>query len=276
MKKLVLVLCLFSTSFFVKAQEFQGVAYYASQTQMKNFSITSNDITPAMKEEMMAKMKKAFEKTFILTFTKTESLYHEEEKLAVPNPSQGSVQVTFSNGSSTKLYKNLKLQNYSTNQDIFGKEFLIEDVLEQYDWKLLNEQKVIGDYNCSKAQLIIPVSENDLKEYQNSKEQQDKNKTAFFSLSEPTERVIEAWYAADIPVSNGPEKYWGLPGLILELHDGSTSLLCSKIILNPKEKTEIRAPKNGKRVNQKEFEKIEEKKLKSMMNEEGVIELRTN
>jgi GLPGLI family protein len=276
MKKIVLVLCLLFANFFVKAQEFQGVAYYASQTQMKNFSISSNDITPSMKEEMMAKMKKAFEKTFILTFTKTESLYHEEEKLEVPNPSNGGVQVTFSNGGSTKLYKNLKLQNYSTNQDIFGKEFLIEDVLEQFDWKLLNEQKVIGDYNCSKAQIIIPVSANDLKEYQDFKEKQEKNKTAFFSLSEPKERVIEAWYSTNIPVSNGPEKYWGLPGLILELHDGSTTLLCSKIILNPKEKTEIKAPKNGKRVSQKEFEKIEEKKLKSMMNEEGVIEIRTN
>jgi GLPGLI family protein len=276
MKKLILTKCFLLLAFVLNAQEFHGVAYYASQTQMKDFNITSDNITPAMKEEMMAKMKKAFEKTYILNFNKTESVYQEEEKLDTPNPSAGGVQIAFSNGGSSKLYKNLKLQNFTTNEDIFGKEFLIEDSLEKFSWILVNEQKSIGNYTCSKAQIVIPVSEQDLKEYQEFKEKQEKNKTAFFSISEPKERIIEAWYTLDIPVANGPEKYWGLPGLILELHDGSTTLLCSKIILNPKEKTEIKAPKNGKKVSQKEFDIIQEKKLKSMTNEDGVIEIRTN
>ena len=96
------------------------------------------------------------------------------------------------------------------------------------------------------------------------------------TLSEPKEEIIEAWYTMEIPVSNGPREFWGLPGLILELHDGNTTLLCSKIVLNPKEKIEIKAPKNGKKVTQKEFDKIQEKKLKSMMDQNGAIEIRTN
>ena len=86
--------------------------------------------------------------------------------------------------------------------------------------------------------------------------------------------IIEAWYAIEIPVSNGPNKYWGLPGLILELHEGETTFLCSKIVLYPKEKIEIKAPKNGKKVTQKEFDEIKEKKLNSMKNEDGVIEIK--
>jgi hypothetical protein len=60
----------------------------------------------------------------------------------------------------------------------------------------------------------------------------------------------------DIPISQGPENYWGLPGLILEVNDGTTTILCSKIVINPKDRKEIKQPKKGTPITQKEFEKI--------------------
>ncbi|MGK4566045.1 GLPGLI family protein [Flavobacterium sp. 3HN19-14] len=72
----------------------------------------------------------------------------------------------------------------------------------------------------------------------------------------PKETTVTAWYTPDIPVNQRPETYWGLPGLILEVNDGKTTILCSKIVLNSKEKAEIKAPKNGQVVSQKEYEKI--------------------
>jgi GLPGLI family protein len=65
-------------------------------------------------------------------------------------------------------------------------------------------------------------------------------------------------------VSQGPEGYWGLPGLILEVNDGKTTILCSKIVLNPKDKAEIKAPSNGKEVSQKEYDEIVVKKMEEM------------
>lgn len=62
-------------------------------------------------------------------------------------------------------------------------------------------------------------------------------------------------------VNQGPESYWGLPGLILEVNDGKTVILCSKIVLNPKEKTEIKAPTKGKVISQKEFDETVLKKM---------------
>ena len=255
------------------AQNFQGIAYYSSQTSMKNFNITSNDMTPDVKEKMMEKMKKAFEKTYILSFNTVESIYSEEEKLAAPKPSSNGVFVGFSGGGS-KYYKNFKTKQYITNLDFFGKEFLVVDSLPKFNWIITGEEKKIGNYTCIKAQIIIPVTEEELKEYEDYKKKLESGKTSFFTPSEPKEKIIEAWYAIEIPVSNGPNKYWGLPGLILELHEGETTFLCSKIVLNPKEKIEIKAPKNGKKVTQKEFDEIKEKKLNSMKNEDGVIEIK--
>ena len=80
----------------------------------------------------------------------------------------------------------------------------------------------------------------------------------------PKEIVITAWYSPEIPVNQGPENYWGLPGLILEVNDGKTSILCSKIVLNSKDKVEIKAPTKGKQVTQKEYDEIVKNKMEEM------------
>jgi GLPGLI family protein len=275
MKNLLIVLFSFIITNAL-SQNFQGIAYYSSQTQIKDFNISGEGITPDIKEKMMEKMKKAFEKNYILTFTNFESVYAEEEKLDAPNPSGNRISMGFSGGNNSKYYKNFKNKQFINNNDIFGKEFLITDSLEKFDWKITEEQKKIGNYTCNKAQIIIPVTEEDIEEYEEFKKKQEGNKTSFMTISEPKDEIIQAWYTMEIQVSNGPREFWGLPGLILELHDGNTTLLCSKIVINPKEKIEIKAPKNGKKVTQKEFNKIKEDKMNSMMNENGAIEIKMN
>ena len=51
----------------------------------------------------------------------------------------------------------------------------------------------------------------------------------------PKEIEITAWYTPQIPINQGPGEYWGLPGLILEINADRTTILCSKIIMNPSE-----------------------------------------
>ncbi|MBT8393706.1 MAG: GLPGLI family protein, partial [Bacteroidia bacterium] len=79
------------------------------------------------------------------------------------------------------------------------------------------------------------------------------------------ERITTAWYTPEIPVNNGPEDFFGLPGLILEINDGDLTLICSKVVLNPSEKVKIIEPAKGKVVAQQEFNEIMEKKNKEMM-----------
>ncbi|MGH2195794.1 GLPGLI family protein, partial [Enterococcus faecalis] len=70
--------------------------------------------------------------------------------------------------------------------------------------------------------------------------------------------------APEIPINQGPENYCGLRGLILAVTDGRTSILCSKVVMNTKEKTEIKPLKKGKQVTQAEFDDIMEKKTNEM------------
>ncbi|HEY0091949.1 MAG TPA: GLPGLI family protein, partial [Flavobacterium sp.] len=92
----------------------------------------------------------------------------------------------------------------------------------------------------------------------------DKKTNFMDEIEMPKETTITAWYAPEIPISQGPENYWGLPGLILEVNDGKTSILCSKVVLNVKEKATIKAPEKGKVVGQKEYDEIVVKKMEEM------------
>ena len=83
---------------------------------------------------------------------------------------------------------------------------------------------------------------------------------------EETMIVIEAWYTPQIPVAQGPAEYWGLPGLILEVSAGNTTLLCSEIILNPKEKVTITAPDKGENITKKGYTSNIRKKMVEMRN----------
>jgi len=217
-------------------------------------------------------MKKAFEKTYVLNFNKYESIYFQEEKLESPGKN-GPSNFIFKSNTDGKKYKNVKEKIEISEEDDFGKEFLVTDSLKNWNWKLENETKKIGNYTCYKAVAIIPVSEEDKKEYEENKNKKGDGKTQFITVLEPKEETITVWYTLEIPVSQGPDQYWGLPGLILEANDGHTIFLCSKITLNPKEKKEIKRPKKGKKVSKKQYNDILEKQLENMKDSNGNINI---
>ncbi|WP_298139302.1 GLPGLI family protein [Flavobacterium sp.] len=262
-------------------KDFQGMAVYESKTSTAEFKSRmdgNKDITPEMQKMIEERMKKMFEKTFILNFDKTSSIYKEEEKLDAPGQGGGGMRMMSSMmGGGGTYYKNAKDKMYTVDKEFMGKEFLVKDTLTNYKWKMEGETREIGGYVCYKATAVIPASKTDFRNFRPKKEEdlkkaeekakaEGEKKTSFFDeVDLPKDITITAWYTMDIPVNQGPEAYWGLPGLILEVNDGKTTILCSKIVLNPKEKAEIKAPNNGKQVSQKEYDEIVMKKMEEMM-----------
>ena len=262
--------------FIVEAQEFQGKAEYFSKRVFSekievNKAAGENEMSPEMEKAFQEAMKSASEKKYTLSFNKSECLYEEQEQLEKPEaPANGGFSISVAFSGEGKKYLNLKDKICIEEADIFGKEFLIVEPLEKPDWKLLNETKKIGDYNCFKAELTVQVTEKQRKEYEEFLKK-EAVKPALFKMDEPKDKVIMAWYTPEIPVSFGPNKYWGLPGLILEINEEETIILCSKVTLSNKEKSKIKVPNTGEKVTQKKFDEIEKKKMDSMKNEDGVI-----
>jgi GLPGLI family protein len=296
MKKAILLLLFVFIYTNTQAQkDFQGMAIYESKTSMADFKIRmegNKNINPDMQKMMEERMKKMFEKTFILNFDKSASIYKEEEKLDA-SPQGGGIRMMSSmTGGGGTFYKNVKDKAYTVDKEFMGKEFLVKDSLVSLNWKMEAETRVIGGYTCYKATAVKEASKTDFRNFRPKKEEEPKKdadkpaeakKTNFMDAVElPKEITITAWYTPEIPVNQGPEGYWGLPGLILEVNDGKTIILCSKVVLNPKEKAEIKAATKGKVVSQKEYDETVMKKMEEFreMNQgrggRGGMEIRIN
>ncbi len=290
MKKIVFAVAFLFVFAASNAQkDFQGMAVYESKTSTADFKKRfegNKDITPDMQKTIEERMKKMFEKTFILNFDKQASIYKEEEKLDAPGQGNGGGMRMMSNmmGGGGTYYKDVKQKAYSVDKEFMGKEFLIKDSLKTYKWVMEAETRQIGGYTCYKATTVIPASKTDFRNYRpradrdNAKKDDSKKddskatdtkatdgkekKTSFLDeIDLPKEITITAWYTPEIPINQGPEGYWGLPGLILEVNDGKTIILCSKVVLNAKDKADIKAPTKGKVVSQKEYDDTIIKKM---------------
>ncbi|MFD2564210.1 GLPGLI family protein [Aquimarina rubra] len=238
----------------ISAQDFQGIATYQTNRKL-DIQLDSTQVNSEMQKQIHEMMKKQFQKEYTLQFNKIESVYKEEERLGTPQPATGVRVMVAGSGASDILYKNNKEERFVAQRDMLGKLFLVKDSLTKLNWKLENETKKIGNYTCYKATAKRTEQRSRSVSFNNSEENQE---------VEEVEITITAWYTPEIPINNGPSVFWGLPGLIMEVNDGQQSMLCNKIVLNPKKKVEIIPPGKGKVVSETKFEEILQKKMKEM------------
>src|SRR5690606_713166 len=269
MKRYILIFLLLF-SFGINAQNISGQAFYESKTTVDMDALGGGrEMSEEMKKTVATMMKSALEKTYILTFNKNESIYKEQEKLdAAPmNPGFKMMLSSYSPGAQ---YKNLKTGQIVEENEFFGKQFLVTDSIKTLDWQITKESKTIGQYIAFKATAIKKVDPNDYSmarpkkkdEKENAEVKKDTAQTQdpMDMIEIPEEIEVTAWFTPQIPVSNGPGEYAGLPGLILELNVYRTTLLCSKIVMNPKDSEKIEPPKKGKEVTREEYVKIVKEK----------------
>jgi GLPGLI family protein len=239
------------TMMIVKGQDFEGVATYKSSVTMKLNEEDKSGPNAAMFESLQKQLAAQMQKEFTLSFNKDESFFKEIEKLEKPAASAGGITIVMSGGADA-TYRNTKENRFVQESTIMQKEFLIKDQLEEQDWKLEKETRNIGQYAAFKATKTFETTDDTWNSETKTLDKVTKEKT------------ITVWYTPQIPVQHGPADYYGLPGLILQVEDGERTLLCSKIILNPKDGVIIKEPKNGKVVTQAKFDTIQETKMAEM------------
>ena len=138
----------------------------------------------------------------------------------------------------------------------FSKRFRVMEEMELPQWEMSAETKQIGQYLCYKATMVRVDNSIDwgsiFSRRARNNQKKDSSKTTKDKEAVKLQKIT-AWYTPQIPVSAGPERYWGLPGLILEINAGRTTMLCTEIVINPEEVVEIKKPSKGKEVSRDEY-----------------------
>lgn len=117
--------------------------------------------------------------------------------------------------------------------EFMTRNFLVESSLEEKAWKLTGKKKKVLDFVCMGAELASETE------------------------------VITAWFSPQIPISAGPNSYYGLPGIILGLEkNDEIFLLATSANFNMPEKSLSAQLKKAKKLDEDEFDKIVQEKLK--------------
>ncbi|MBZ9632376.1 GLPGLI family protein [Salegentibacter sp. LM13S] len=87
------------------------------------------------------------------------------------------------------IYKGFPEEKISYTYKIIRDQLRYEEDLSQFDWEILSENRTIQGYKVQKAATTF------------------------------SGRDYIAWFTSEIPISDGPYKFNGLPGLIFEISD---------------------------------------------------------
>tara|TARA_Y200000002_G_scaffold383266_1_gene404604 strand:- start:7754 stop:8644 length:891 start_codon:yes stop_codon:yes gene_type:complete len=281
MKNILIIFLISFTSISLTGQEFQAQAFYKTQTAM-DLGSWGDRMSAEQKKAMKERMKPFLEPVYILTFDKTKSIYKQEETLDAPGSGGGRGWGRMMAASGGPVYKDVVSKKSLQSTEFMGKKFLISNDQENIKWVMQNESKMIGSYLCFKATAQVKKPKTMTSAWRNAEKDSKKSKENDNNLEndnnqtntkvEKLEEVvvnaeietITAWYSPQIPVSHGPAEYGGLPGLILELTNDRTVMLCTKVVMNPEKRIDISEPTKGEFVTKGEFENIVEVKVKEM------------
>ncbi len=235
MKKLI-----FSFLIMVNVLPFKAQTIIAEYEQIHEIEEDS-EMYKGMDQESVDELKAFLNapEYFILTYSEGISTYKEK-----PLDPDADNEKSFSMGDENRkmsikntkssdpdiLYKDFNSQEIIDNVYLLGKSFIIEEPFQSFDWQLLDEEKTIGDFKVKKA------------------------------TANSEEGKVEAWYTEDIPIQDGPAKFYGLPGLIVTLKVGKVTFNLNALKM-VNDNTDFEKPSKGKSINREKFEKLKEEKM---------------
>jgi GLPGLI family protein len=250
MKKIVLYLI---GILFVQCLSAQGLKVVYEESV--NTTISREQLesvgSPEAKERIEQKLKSMAKqkKTAELVIGKNVSLYtiFEAEMPEEPSERDETTKVRIiKKGAFVKYrsyYKDLEENQILAQAEVEGKIYLVEQppLFEDKKWSITKEEKIIAGYKCIKATLSN----------------------------------IDAWYCPEISINDGPQYFYGLPGLILEieLRSASANVKYSCTSVTTLTDTPEIQIGQGEKMTKPEFEKFVEEYKKSLGMSSSVTKL---
>lgn len=180
----------------------------------------SNQMDDKQKSALVTKAIEGFSSSFIFKLTHCKG---KSSVKRVEVTSNQSNKMTFQ-GRSHEMFKDFSTQHfYIANTKL--ENTVVKNTMKQfYNWEIANETITVKGYVCKKA------------------------------TTQEGDKTITAWFTESIAITDGPSRYFGLPGLILKLQT-ATALFEAKTITFDKADTDITMPTATNNVTYAEFSK---------------------
>ena len=223
MKKLILLtLTLFLINHCFSQES--GIVNYTVTTNWTKMMESSKTMSKADRERMTYVWgnDREYEREAELKFNPNEYRfdYKEDED-----------NVRWRKGDDYIIYRDRENNETFDVMSLLGKDYVIQDSIVCQHWKIKNDMKEIAGRICMNASYYDPVRE----------------------------KEIIAWFALDLPISIGPNKYCGLPGMILEINEANGAVVYTATsIIFSEEEIEIAKPvvkKGRKNITYEEYNK---------------------
>lgn len=227
------------------AQDFKGGVVKYQQTTKHNWAKLFPGENPRTKAwvESLPRETKKFR---ILYFTENSALYAEDpgENAALPPNMQRAMRGASMRQPPTseikKVYYDFGKNEKTEQLEFMTRNFLISESIENMGWKLTNKKVKVQNYVCQSAEL------------------------------KKGDDTITALFSSEIPISAGPDEYYGLPGLILAIEvNGETAFIATSVDLSSVQKDKMTKPEEGSKVTRDDFNKTVEEKVKEFKESGG-------
>lgn len=215
------------------------IAFYSANAQFGKAKYTFSTSKAAFESELFFSPSKSLYLLYVSkpTVPPTENL---KEQIIDQANSEQVITVDINDGDPFTVYKDVSNGVIVSRELVYnGEKMQLTEPLPQFDWVILNEKKDFGGIICQKATLTYRCAD------------------------------YTAWFAPSIPVTVGPWKMGGLPGLIVELknetvgHTYSLTQFQYPISTLPDNLLEVPRTKD-KPVDYDTFAKIQQKELDKM------------
>jgi GLPGLI family protein len=228
---LFLVCSSFSISF---AQE--GVVVYTTKINM-------HKRIPAEQEDLKKMIPEFSSSQNELVFNEIQSLFKPVPVDENPfEQNSGGMRMAFRIALQNETFIDQDTEGITHLRDFMGKKYIVKSEMKRIPWKLGKDSKTIQGYLCKNA-----------------------------SYTDENQREIEAWYAEELRVSIGPESYYGLPGLIMEVIINKDEMIIStdKIDLRSLKKNDLKEPKGGVEISDEDYKAMVKEQMEKMAGQRG-------
>jgi len=201
------------------AQQPEGVVTYERRQHWDKILSRLSYLSQEEKDRIVNTWKNVEEdkSKWMLYFSPTQSLYtYANQGVADEAGGYSKRKEDYS------IYRNFDRDQKTDLIETLGKTYIVEDSLHTPAWKILNQIKEVAGYVCMKAVTTDPIQG----------------------------QTITAWFSMDLPSQAGPERYFGLPGVILELcvNDGEVVVEAIEVTLRSVSGELIVPTAKGKRI----------------------------